>query len=152
MPFEITLHPATAHFPIALLSLSSICGLLYIYWRPQAELRTLTWWPMIIGWISGAVSIGSGLLAQANLPIRAPYTRLLNWHIGTALAILLIYGTLLYWRWLRRNQTQSTPDALLAYSTARIWVTILLTSGLLILLLTGWSGGRLVYTWGVNVP
>lgn len=107
---------------------------------------------MIIGWISGTVGVGTGLLAQADLPVRAPYTNLLNWHIGTALATLLIYGGVLYWRWLRRSNAQDGVDALLADRNARIWVTILLTGGLLILLTSGWSGGRLVYTWGVNVP
>lgn len=152
MPFDISLHPATVHFPIALLSLSSICGLLYIYWQQRTDLAALTWWPMLIGWIGAAISVGTGLFDQADLPVRAPYTGLLNWHIGTALATMLVYGSLLYWRWLRRARTQNKPDALLADRNARIWVTILLVSGLLILLISGWSGGRLVYTWGVNVP
>lgn len=170
MQLQITLHPATVHFPIALLSLASVCGLLYIYWRPLKEFVVLTWWSMFIGWISGAVGIGSGLLAQSGLPVQSPYTRLLNWHIGTALATMVAYGILLYWRWLRRSgreRTQSGPaqseraaeqsalasdsDPLLADVHARIWVTLLLLSGLLILLASGWSGGRLVYTWGVNV-
>lgn len=152
MPFDITLHPATVHFPIALLSLSSVCGLLYIYWQPRPQLATLTWWPMIIGWIGAAVSIGTGLLAQANLPVRSPYTGLLNWHIGTALVTLLTYGGLFYWRWLRRNQKATDQDALLADPRCKIWLTILLAGALLVLLVSGWSGGRLVYTWGVNVP
>lgn len=162
MPFQITLHPATVHFPIALLSLASICGLLYIYWRPLQQLLVLTWWPMRIGWIGGVVGVGTGLLSQSGLPPQPLYSRLLNWHIGTALMTLVIYGLLLYWRWLRRDGRAQTRerdiafaddrDALLADRTIQIWTTLLLLSGLVILLSSGWSGGRLVYTWGVNVP
>lgn len=166
MQLEITLHPATVHFPIALLSLASVCGLLYIYWQQRKELVVLTWWPMIIGWLGGAVGIGTGLLAQSGLPVQSPYVRLLNWHIGTALVTMVAYGILLYLRWLRRSgrgsanaqrqpeqvEVASEADPLLADARVRLLVTALLLSGLLILLISGWSGGRLVYTWGVNVP
>jgi len=167
MHLQITLHPATVHFPIALLFLSSMCGLLYLYWRPLKELLVLTWWPMMLGWISGAVGIGTGLLAQSGLPPQSPYTQMLNWHIGTAIATLLAYGTLLYWRWLRRstrmgasdqdvrNQNAAqvnTGDPLLADPHVRIWISLLLLSGVIVLLVSGWSGGQLVYTWGVNTP
>jgi len=117
---------------------------------------------MRIGWIGGVVGVGTGLLSQAGLPPQPLYSRLLNWHIGTALMTLVVYGLLLYWRWLRRDGRAHARekdvafaddrDALLADRDIRIWVTLLLLSGLVILLASGWSGGRLVYTWGVNVP
>lgn len=162
MHFQITLHPVSVHFPIALLSLASICGLLYIYWRPREELLILTWWPMAIGWVSGAIGVGTGLWAQSGLPPQSLYTQMLNWHIGTALATLLFYGALLYWRWLRRAGRGKDPehgagltsksDPLLTDNSVRIWVSLLLLGGLIILLSSGWSGGQLVYTWGVNTP
>ena len=162
MDFQITLHPATVHFPIALLTLASICGLLYIYWRQREELLILTWWPMAIGWISGAIGIGTGLWAQSGLPPQSLYTQLLNWHIGTAIATLLFYGAVLYWRWLRRDgrgkvlgqndDLAQRGDPLLGDQSVRVWVSLLLLAGLIILLSSGWTGGQLVYTWGVNTP
>ena len=83
----INLHPATVHFPIAFLLLASGAGLLYMYWRPLEVLRTLTWWPMLLGWLGALVAMLTGLLAQSGLPPQAPYRATLNWHITSGLAL-----------------------------------------------------------------
>ena len=162
------LHPATVHFPIALLLCASAAGLLYLYYRPRTELRILVWWLMLPGWIATVVAVLSGLLAQRQLPPQPLYKGLLNWHISTGLALLVVYGTLLYLRWLRRAGRQSQNrvrhediahevgawpqrDSLLDDSSARLWITILLVFGALLVVASGWNGGRLVYEWGVNV-
>ncbi|MBV7330491.1 DUF2231 domain-containing protein [Chloroflexi bacterium TSY] len=151
MNFLTTLHPATVHFPIALLFFASIAGILYLYNRPRNEFRILIWWTMLPGWIGCIVAIFTGLLAQAPLSPQAPYRHLLNWHIGTGIALAIVYGALLYWRWIRRAQTRVGHDPLLDDSNNRRWITLLLLMGLFLLLASGWNGGRLVYEWGVNV-
>ncbi len=162
------IHPAAVHFPIAFLLCASAAGLLYLYAQPKPELRILTWWLMLLGWIATAVAILTGLLAQRKLPPQPPYKLLLNWHISTGLALLVVYGTLLYWRWLRRagrqkhrrkpvqtknrvRQERIERDFLLDDPSARLWITILLIAGALLVIASGWNGGRLVYEWGVNV-
>jgi uncharacterized membrane protein len=153
------LHPATVHFPIGLLSLASLAGLLYLYWRPQPVLSTLTWWPMRLGWLGGLVAVLTGLLAQSGLPPAAPYRGILNWHIGSGLALLVVYGLLLYQQWLfhspkaqkERLRTGNGATDLLDDPQARIGFTLLALAGLLLLIASGWNGGRLVYEWGVNV-
>lgn len=153
-----TLHPATVHFPIALLILSSAAGLLYLYWQPRAELRVLVWWTMPLGWVTLGIAILSGLLAQAGLPPQAPYRSVLNWHVGTGFTLLLLYSTLLYLRWLRRSGRKGKPlqaapqgDPLLDNPASRPWLTIVLLLGMGLVVVSGWNGGRLVYEWGVNV-
>ncbi|MEZ4706426.1 MAG: DUF2231 domain-containing protein [Caldilineaceae bacterium] len=156
-----TLHPATVHFPIALLILSSVAGLLYLYWQPRAELRILVWWTMPVGWLAVGAAILTGLLAQAGLPPQAPYRGLLNWHISSGLALLVLYAALLYLRWLRRPKQKSNvgsaatqnahADPLLDDAAARWWLTLLLLLGIGLVVASGWNGGRLVYDWGVNV-
>lgn len=153
------LHPAIVHFPIALSLLASAAGLLYLYWRPHPALRTLIWWPMLLGWLATGAAVLSGLLDQRNLPPDAPYQPILNWHIGTGLALLVVYGWLLYRRWTfntakaRRARKGAAADYvdLLDDPSARWWITLLLVVGALLIVASGWNGGRLVYEWGVNV-
>jgi uncharacterized membrane protein len=155
----IHLHPATVHFPIALLSLATIASLLYLYWQTRPVLLVLTWWPMFWGWLGAIVAILTGLWAQSGLPPTAPYRTVLNWHISTGLALLVVYGVLLYQRWVynsvraRKARTRRGIDnsELLEDAQAKGWISLLLLIGLLLIVASGWNGGKLVYEWGVNV-
>lgn len=167
----INLHPAAVHFPIAFLLLASIAGLLYLYWQPLELLRILTWWPLRLGWLGTGIAILTGLLAQSGLPPQAPYRAILNWHISTGFAVWILYGFLLYRHWLygkvgkkkrekgnllldakaNEDQTMMVNQELLNDSQARRWLTVILLVGSLLVLASGWNGGRLVYVWGVNV-
>ncbi|MCX6046990.1 MAG: hypothetical protein NT075_17945 [Chloroflexi bacterium] len=154
-----TLHPATVHFPIALLLVASVAGLLYLYWQPHNTLLILTWWPMRLGWLGAAAAVLTGLLAQRGLPPQAPYLAILNWHIGTGLALLVNYGLLLYQAWVydsarstkARLRRGINATHLLDDRQARLLSSLLLVAGLVLLFASGWNGGRLVYEWGVNV-
>ena len=151
----INLHPATVHFPIAFLLLASGAGLLHLYWCPRELLRTLTWWPMLFGWLGTILAILTGLLAQSGLPPQAPYRAILNWHISTGLALWVTYGYLLYQRWIYgkarpRLKTPLPNDPLLA-PAARLWLTLLFVLGIFFVMISSRNGGVLVYEWGVNV-
>jgi len=156
---SITLHPATVHFPIAFLLLASGAGLLYLDWQPHATLRILAWWSMRLGWLGVALAVLTGLLAQSGLPPQAPYQNVLNWHIGTGLALLVNYGWLLYQQWVygsvraqkARLRIGIVTHELLDDARARLWLHLLLGAGVILLFASGWNGGRLVYEWGVNV-
>lgn len=156
---NVHIHPAIVHFPIALSIFGSMAGLLYLYWRPYASLPTLTWWPLLIGWIATLGAVFSGLFDQRALPPNAPYQSILNWHIGTGLALLVVYGWLLYRRWIfnsakaRQQRVRVGIDyaELLDDPSARWWITGLLIAGMALVIASGWNGGRLVYFWGVNV-
>lgn len=148
----MTLHPATVHFPIALLLVGSLAALLYLWWQPRPEFRVLTWWLLVLGWMGAGVAALTGLLAQGNLPPQAPYSNVLNGHITSGLALLVVYAALFYRVWLFRNRRRATdPDDLLDLPTARIWLTLLLLLGMALVFVGGWLGGELVFTWGVHV-
>ena len=153
------LHPATVHFPIALLLLGSLLALIHLFRRPAADLRLAIWLLLGLGWLGGAVAVLTGLLAQVDLPPDAPYRAVLNLHIGTGLAVLLLYGFLLYRGWLYRGakaqkarQKRGDPTAdLLDDAGARGWIAAVVVLGALLIVATGWYGGQLVYQFGVNV-
>jgi uncharacterized membrane protein len=112
---------------------------------------------MRLGWVGGVVAVATGLLAQSGLPPDAPYRAVLNWHIGTGLALLVTYGYLIYQRWLfdmpkaRKARLQQPPADLLDDPSRRIGFTLIAVLGILLVVATGWHGGRLVYEWGVNI-
>ncbi len=155
------LHPAIVHFPIALLVVASATGLTYLFVWPRAELRLITWLSMLLGWLACALAVATGLLAQAGLPPDAPYRSVLNLHIGAGLGALAVYGILLYQAWIdrsararRERQRAGLPEArdyLDAPGRARLITATLLIAGVVLVVLTGWNGGELVYLWGVNV-
>ncbi|MCS6828638.1 MAG: DUF2231 domain-containing protein [Caldilinea sp.] len=153
------LHPATVHFPIAFLLLASALTLLHLFRRPAFNLKPMIWMLLVLGWIGGGVAVLTGLLAQAYLPPQAPYRAVLNLHIWSGLATLVLYGFWLYRGWTYRSARArqqrmrsgiSTED-LLDDNTARWWLALLAIAGALLIAATGWFGGRLVYEFGVNV-
>jgi uncharacterized membrane protein len=159
MDFLQHLHPATVHFPIALLLLGSALMLLHLWRRPPIDLKLTIWLLIELGWLGGGVAVLTGLLAQTNLPPDAPYRAVLNFHIGAGLAVLAVYGFLLYrgWRYrgakaqkARRQRGVATLD-LFEDTGARGWITAVALIGTSLILATGWYGGQLVYTFGVNV-
>lgn len=149
------LHPAIVHFPIALLIVASLTGLAHLYWRPLPSLRLITWASMVAGWIACLAAVLSGLIAQAGLPPRPPYEMVINLHIGGGIAILVVYGALLYRAWIYRNRAAkkdaALPEDFLDFAPARLGTAILLILGAALVAFTGWNGGQLVYVWGVNV-
>ena len=159
MPSLLHLHPPVVHFPVALLVVASAAGLTVLYITPRADLRALTWWAMLLGWIAGLVAVLTGLWDQRGLAPDAPFRSVLNLHISAGLALLVVYGWILYQRWLfhgakaqrRRAQAGMDVDDLLLLPSARLWLSALLITGALLVLLSGWNGGQLVYVWGVNV-
>jgi len=153
------LHPATVHFPIALLLLAAGAGLLYLHWRQHDVLRILTWWPLLLGWLGNSVAILTGLLAQSGLPPQAPYRPILNWHVTTGLTLWALVGFLLYRWWLqgkvahrrRPHAAQPPTTELLDTPGAHLWLTASLLFVVVLVFVSGWNGGQLVYQWGVNV-
>lgn len=160
------LHPSIIHFPIALLLLGSVTALAHLYglgrFIPYVDPRRTAWLLLLLGWVATLPAILSGLLAQSGLPPDAPYRQTLNWHIGTAVALALLYGFVLYRAWLfggdkarkARARAGADPNAsadLLDQPGARLWLTLALLAGMALVVATGFNGGQLVYEWAVNV-
>lgn len=107
---------------------------------------------MLAGWGTCLVSVFTGIFDQGKLPPDPPYARLLDTHVSTGLAVLLVYGILLFQRWSNRNKaTVGDPVLDSARGLTRLWIGFLLVVGAGLVIWAGWSGGQLVYKWGVNV-
>lgn len=140
-------HPATVHFPIALLLANGFFTILYLR-RPSSTLDASAFYCLIVGWFGALAATASGVLAAFTLVFgpEAPHRDALPWvntHAILGIATLFVYGQALLLR--RRN------PALLDNMQARKGYLGLLALGALLLVGGGWVGGHLVYELGVGV-
>jgi uncharacterized membrane protein len=143
----ILLHPATVHFPIALLLVGTCCTLLSLRYGRQ-HLETSGFLCLVIGWFTGLVTTVAGLIDAARQVVGpdAPHIAALGWvngHAAVAIIALIVFGQALLRH--RRN------PALLSHPSRNRYLALLVVgSGLVVL--AGWLGGHLVYTLGVGTP
>ncbi len=129
------LHPRLVHFPVALLLVGSLLLLVSLRW-PRNALRQSGWLNLLLGWVALFPAILTGLADQGALPDTPTVEQVLNRHITGGIALLAIYGYVLYER-LRAPHVLDTK--------ARYRVGALLLVGLVVLLITGDLGGQLAY-------
>ena len=85
----------------------------------------------------------SGLVDQNRAPDSPAVTGVLNQHITVGIALIIINGLALYWP-LRDKHLAIHP-------TRRLGYVALLLVGMLLVGLSGWLGGKLVYGLGVGI-
>ena len=141
------LHPFTVHFPIALLLMSGLFTFIHLR-RNLPQLETSAYHCLIAGWIGAAVAVVSGVIDAVRQfvgPEAARDPAVLVWvngHAALGIATLIVYGNLLLQR--RRN-----PNLLANPATRRRYLTNHII-GAILLLLSGWLGGHLVYQLGLG--
>jgi uncharacterized membrane protein len=136
------LHPATIHFPVALLLLNFVLTGWAVY-KDDPFVERAAYGALLLGWLGAAGAILSGLLAAALVwPVNDDVLAWLNTHAALGLILLLVYGRALLWR--RRE-----PQVL--QSVRRRQYLALLVVGALLVALDGWVGGHMVYRLGVGV-
>jgi uncharacterized membrane protein len=137
------LHPRFVHFPVALLATGSVIALVYLLGWRRPTLPVVAWVMLFLGWLAIFPTILSGLVDRNRAPDDPAVVAALNPHIAVGFGLLIVYGWLLYER-LRSPTILDQPSR-------RVLLIGLLLAGLALLLVEGWSGGRLVYELGVGV-
>ena len=137
------LHPRFVQFPVALLATGSVIALIYLLGWRRAALPVVAWAMLFLGWLGIFPTILSGLIDRNRAPGDPAVVAALNPHIAAGFGLLIVYGWLLYER-LR-------SPVVLDQSRRRVLLLGLLLAGLVLLLVGGWSGGKLVYELGVGV-
>lgn len=138
--FGHPLHPMTVHFPIALYLLGVLLTLGYV-WRGRADYETFARWSFVLSGLATLVAALAGLVDQNQLAIDDPRRAQVNPHITGGVILLVINGLLVYMRlrW---------ADVLIS----RRWSYLgLMGLGVVVVLVTAWLGGELVYRWRVGV-
>ncbi|MFT3897885.1 MAG: DUF2231 domain-containing protein [Thermomonas sp.] len=132
------LHPALVHFPIAGWSLATFADVASLRlgepaWRFAAAL-------MAVGCAAALATMAAGLWEFTKLRDGNPALPVANRHMLFALAAFCSYATSLLLRWSNGGLHAPAMPALAA--------SIL---GFILLGITGWLGGQLVYAHGVGV-
>jgi len=136
-PWE--LHPMLVHFPIAFL-LGGVALLVWARRKPSEFLHHAAAGLLLAGMICGWVAAAAGGLAYFTVPAHTEEGHeLMYWHLGLALAMLAVFTWVSIARWRGRTTAASKPQLLASLV------------GIVLLMLTGYVGGSIVYHHGAGV-
>lgn len=141
-------HPFTVHFPIALLLANGLLTLLYLR-SGERNFEISAYHCLIIGWFGACVAVITGAI-DAWRQLGGPEGTLapalmnrVNAHAGTGILVVGVYG----WALLQRYRQ---PDIVRDTRRRRGYLSLLLIGAILVVI-TSWLGGYLVYTLGLGV-
>lgn len=134
------LHPATVHFPIALLITGGITWLIAMI-RQDSRFREFGFWLHTLGLAGIALAIITGNL-EIPISIGEDGQELIDQHQTLGYIIAWLFGMLWIWGFMRRDKMETGEGW--SY-TAVYWVC------LSFVMWTSWIGGKLVYEYGAGV-
>ena len=135
------LHPAVVHFPIALL-MTAVFFELAGLWGRRDLFRQFGFWLLALGLVAGVVSAGVGFWVHEAVEKSGVPEEAVDRHESLAVATLITFAVLMgYRRWARDRWTVRHQSL---YS-------VLALAGAILLALTGYFGGDLVYQYGAGV-
>jgi uncharacterized membrane protein len=132
-------HPAIVHFPIA--GWTTACVGDGLYWlNGDVQWWALAYWAMVAGVVSGVVAMAVGMLELMAIPEGHPAWRSANLHAGLMACSWTVFTINLV---LRDVHAPAAPPFL--------WLLMALSlSGMVLLVLGGYQGARLVYDHGIG--
>ena len=139
---EPNIHPVLVHFAFALTATAAVSYVLAAMPATGARrdtLRTAGDWMLGFAALAVVATIAAGFQAYYSVahdaPSHAAMTTHRNWAVPSGLAVLVLAA----WRWRRRA---AAPSAIF---------TTLMVSAAVLLTVTAWWGGRIVYAYGLGV-
>lgn len=134
------LHPALAHVPTALWPIAWIFDL-FSQFRAENVFVALAFYAGLLGLIVALFALPTGFADWTDIRREKPAWKLGLYHMGINVVVTILWAINL---WLRRETFQSetsVPLGLLGVSTV---ATVLL-------LISGYLGGRMIYAYGISV-
>jgi uncharacterized membrane protein len=135
------LHPVIVHFPIALLATAIFFEVLEIFLKLDV-IREAATWLLGLGFLGGLAATATGILAEDAAEEMGVPESAIETHELLAFATLAVFAVLIAIRWLQRKRR--IPE------WPRVFLAIGLV-GLVLVGLTGYFGGDLVYRYGAGV-
>ena len=128
------IHPMLVTLPIGLWVFSFVCDLIFVFVSPATEWNVVALYTMGGGIVGALCAAVPGLIDLLSLPAEPRKTAL--WHMSINLSIVVIYIVNFVLR-------LSSPAA-----TGLVWLSLLT---ILMLTVSGWLGGKMVFLSGVGV-
>ena len=135
------IHPIVVHFPIGLLCVSVAFDALAPRW-PTGGLRETSLYTLLAGVMSAALAVATGGMEEGMAERAGAPEAVLELHESLGTVTLVIFVALLglrlamQWGWLKEIRSLTLGLGVI---------------GIVILALTGYWGGDLVYTYGIGV-
>lgn len=139
-PFGHPLHPATTHFPVALL-------LSTVLWDAAAGVTgdrfwdRMAFWVLVAGLAASGLTLITGLLEYAALGVEHPASSRAHVHLILMLLAVSLFGASALFR----------GAEVLGEAVDPVAAVVLSALGAAVLVVGGWAGADLVYRYGVGV-
>lgn len=147
-------HAAMVHIPIVMLPLGVLVELFGLT-RAGRQVGMAGFYLMLIGWLGAGAAVISGWQVQGNAQSASGAASLLFWHRLNGLVIVGLFGLMLLARAsaLRlRSAATGADGAVMALNLSwrqRLAYAGLGIVGLILVLIQGYLGGRMVYHFGI---
>ena len=137
-------HPLFVHFPIALLSVSTLffVALTFMSEHPKQEpLKVLAYWNLWLGTGFAIVAAVAGWFAYNSVAHDTPSHVAMTDHLNWALATLSVFIIVSFWS---IKEYKNLKNASVTFTIIMILAASMLAS-------TGWRGSEAVYRYGLGV-
>jgi uncharacterized membrane protein len=133
------LHPALAHFPVALWLAAVLWDLVGWWSSPDTLWGLMSYWCLALGLAAALPAIVTGLFEFLAIPQDGPAVDTATAHMMVMISAAALFGA----SWVLRANAGATmaPTA---------WALALAFAGAGVLLVGGWLGGMLVYRHGIG--
>jgi uncharacterized membrane protein len=132
------IHPMLVPVPIGLWIFSFACDIVAFFVANPATWKTVALYAMVGGIIGALLAAVFGLIDLLSLPEEIRQTAIVHMSINLLIVVLFVISA---WRRI------AAGDAGLA-SPGLVWLSLI---AILLLLVSGWLGGKMVYRYGVAV-
>jgi len=128
------IHPMLVAIPIGLWIFSLICDLVLVFGGTSENWAIVARYTMVGGSVGALIAAVPGFIDMLALP--APVKRIALMHMSINLTVVALYVVNFY---LRRRGIESSTT---------VWLSVI---AVVMLAVSGWLGGRMVYVHGVAV-
>jgi uncharacterized membrane protein len=134
------IHPMLIPFPIALWVFSLVADIIYL-WRDNAAWEWIAFWTLLAGCLGAVAAAIFGLIDYFAIKDKQ-VVKIANWHARLNVLALLLFAASWYLR--TDNGSDMVGDSLkIPFALSVI--------GVLVVTVSGWLGGELVFKHGVGV-